>query len=192
MILSLPKKKMISSGVIATILLLLPSSCEAQQQLRGGSFGDMESRPNYGSPGGGSSGPIGNRPALAGVKFPTFGNGNSFGGGNFGSIGGGSFGGNYGGSFGSGSGGSSFYPGFGSGGSSSGSGECGEGGSEGPWPECIGVDGDECCAIINDCNSALECHVVPEGSAATMDYREDRVRVFVDGQNIVRDEPNRG
>eukprot|EP00546_Thalassionema_frauenfeldii_P022149 CAMPEP_0178906532 /NCGR_PEP_ID=MMETSP0786-20121207/6880_1 /TAXON_ID=186022 /ORGANISM="Thalassionema frauenfeldii, Strain CCMP 1798" /LENGTH=204 /DNA_ID=CAMNT_0020578255 /DNA_START=60 /DNA_END=671 /DNA_ORIENTATION=- len=60
---------------------------------------------------------------------------------------------------------------------------------EGPWPECVGEDGEACCVLIENCNPKLDCHTVPEGSAVTMDYREDRVRVFVDGQNIVVEEP---
>eukprot|EP00546_Thalassionema_frauenfeldii_P012299 CAMPEP_0178924690 /NCGR_PEP_ID=MMETSP0786-20121207/17468_1 /TAXON_ID=186022 /ORGANISM="Thalassionema frauenfeldii, Strain CCMP 1798" /LENGTH=189 /DNA_ID=CAMNT_0020599431 /DNA_START=31 /DNA_END=600 /DNA_ORIENTATION=+ len=66
-------------------------------------------------------------------------------------------------------------------------------GPDGPWPECRGIDGDDCCnLVIHTCNPTLECYVIPEGSAVTMDYREDRVRVFVNGQNKVQGEPNRG
>lgn len=157
-------------------------------QLRGGY---QFSRPDFGGYGGG-------------------GGGMSFGGGSWGG-GGGSLDGYGGGSYGGGSrpsfGGNLNFqrPTFGSGGSTLRPGAeppagpptelaagCESVDPEGPWPECVGEDGEACCVMIENCNPTLDCHTVPEGSAVTMDYREDRVRVFVDGQNIVVETPGRG
>jgi Potato inhibitor I family len=65
---------------------------------------------------------------------------------------------------------------------------------EGPWPECRGMDGDACCKLIESYATDVQghCHVISEGSAVTMDFRTDRVRVVVDDQNIVVQIPNRG
>jgi hypothetical protein len=65
---------------------------------------------------------------------------------------------------------------------------------EGPWPECRGIDGDACCKLIESYATDVQgnCHVISEGSAVTMDFRTDRVRVVVDDQNIVVQIPNRG
>jgi hypothetical protein len=65
---------------------------------------------------------------------------------------------------------------------------------EGPWPECKGRDGDVCCQLIEGyANDILgNCAVIPENSMVTEDFRTDRVRVFVDVDNLVTGIPNRG
>ncbi|KAL7566100.1 hypothetical protein ACA910_003875 [Epithemia clementina (nom. ined.)] len=48
------------------------------------------------------------------------------------------------------------------------------------WPDLLGVSGEEAKAIIIKENPTLSTVVIiPEGSMVTMDYRTDRVRIFV-------------
>eukprot|EP00274_Cyanoptyche_gloeocystis_P005185 CAMPEP_0196658290 /NCGR_PEP_ID=MMETSP1086-20130531/28810_1 /TAXON_ID=77921 /ORGANISM="Cyanoptyche gloeocystis , Strain SAG4.97" /LENGTH=67 /DNA_ID=CAMNT_0041991797 /DNA_START=109 /DNA_END=312 /DNA_ORIENTATION=- len=60
------------------------------------------------------------------------------------------------------------------------------------WPELVGKSGEEAAAAIKDSNSALQVHVVQEGSPCTMDWREDRVRIFVDASGKVASPPTCG
>jgi hypothetical protein len=46
-------------------------------------------------------------------------------------------------------------------------------------------------AILAD-NDSLNVLIVPQGSMVTMDYREDRVRLFVDEENKVVKPPRVG
>jgi hypothetical protein len=78
------------------------------------------------------------------------------------------------------------------------------------WPETVGMAGDDAVRLIrqetgNDC-VCLCIHVrsiqmifiigltnvnlVPENAPITMDYRTDRIRVFVNAQGIVSMVPN--
>ena len=60
------------------------------------------------------------------------------------------------------------------------------------WPEAVGLDVEAAKVIIlnNDPNASVE--FVPEGSMVTMDFREDRVRIYHDGANKVVGVPRRG
>ena len=60
------------------------------------------------------------------------------------------------------------------------------------FPQTIGLSGEEARRIINGVDANLTVHIVPEGSMVTMDFRTDRVRVFVDEGGIVRSAPNVG
>jgi hypothetical protein len=64
----------------------------------------------------------------------------------------------------------------------------------GPWPECIGWTGEECCHAITQTVPDVQgrCYVIPAGSMVTMDYVTTRVRVFVDENKIVTKAPMRG
>jgi hypothetical protein len=65
--------------------------------------------------------------------------------------------------------------------------------SKGPWPECVGKTGEECVKLIKGFADDLsQVTIVPNGSMVTMDYRTDRVRVFVDEAGIVSQIPSRG
>jgi len=49
------------------------------------------------------------------------------------------------------------------------------------WPELVGKDGEEAKqTILSENPSVTQVYIIPEGSMVTMDYREDRVWVFVD------------
>jgi len=63
----------------------------------------------------------------------------------------------------------------------------------GDWSSLVGQSGEEAVAKIKNENSDLEnVLIVPHGSMVTMDYRTDRVRVFVDEQGKVSKTPKRG
>jgi Potato inhibitor I family len=66
--------------------------------------------------------------------------------------------------------------------------------SQGPWPECVGKTGQECVALIEEQAPDVKGNVfvIPYGSMVTMDYRSNRVRVFVDEQGVVVKPPSRG
>lgn len=54
------------------------------------------------------------------------------------------------------------------------------------WPELVGENGEAAKATIMQ-QTGITVHVIPDGSMMTMDYREDRVRIFVDTDgNVVR------
>jgi hypothetical protein len=65
---------------------------------------------------------------------------------------------------------------------------------EGPWPECVGLSGEECRTLIQATASDVRGNVVimPVDSMMTMDFRTDRVRIFIDGNGIVVKSPHRG
>lgn len=65
---------------------------------------------------------------------------------------------------------------------------------EGPWPQCVGMDADECKRMIQTYASDVRGNVVilSEDAAVTMDFRTDRVRIFVDEKNVVTHIPGRG
>lgn len=65
---------------------------------------------------------------------------------------------------------------------------------QGPWPECIGLSGSDCVRLIEENAEDVRgrVHVVPADGMVTMDYRTDRVRVFVDKNGFVQTAPSRG
>ena len=65
---------------------------------------------------------------------------------------------------------------------------------EGPWPQCVGMSGDDCKHVIETYAEDVRGNVfiIPEDSMVTMDFRTDRVRIFVDGDNVVTQIPGRG
>jgi len=65
---------------------------------------------------------------------------------------------------------------------------------DGPWPECVGMGGEDCVRLIEANAPDLKGNVfvVPHDSMVTMDYREDRVRVWIDENGIVAKPPGRG
>lgn len=60
------------------------------------------------------------------------------------------------------------------------------------WPDLVGKSGEEAKAAILSDDSTLTVHILPEGSMVTMDYRLDRVRIFVDGAGNVVQVPRKG
>ncbi|KNB45182.1 subtilisin inhibitor [Blastocystis sp. subtype 4] len=60
------------------------------------------------------------------------------------------------------------------------------------WPETVGMTGEKAKDVVKaeckDCNVIVLNHF----SAVTMDLRFDRVRIFVDENNIVKNPPRRG
>ncbi|ESP02199.1 hypothetical protein LOTGIDRAFT_230585 [Lottia gigantea] len=60
------------------------------------------------------------------------------------------------------------------------------------WPELVGLPAQEAEAKIKEENSNLTVHILPELSPVTMDYREDRVRIFTNAENKVSQVPRTG
>ncbi|BFZ14571.1 hypothetical protein BsWGS_17610 [Bradybaena similaris] len=60
------------------------------------------------------------------------------------------------------------------------------------WPELVGKKYEEAEKAIKDANPELNVVRVPENSMVTMDYRIDRVRLFVDEDGIVVSPPRTG
>jgi len=60
------------------------------------------------------------------------------------------------------------------------------------WPELIGKSGEEAKTVILKERPGLDVQVVPHTGMMTMDYRTDRVRVFVDDNQKVTSAPNCG
>jgi hypothetical protein len=69
---------------------------------------------------------------------------------------------------------------------------------QGPWPDCLGLTGDACAEYIKESTSTgtrtsdLEIIIVPQGSILTRDFNGNRVRIFVDVDNIVNAVPSKG
>ncbi|MFI5867087.1 serine protease inhibitor [Streptomyces sp. NPDC051546] len=59
------------------------------------------------------------------------------------------------------------------------------------WPELMGKPAEEARERIRAEFPEITVHMVPEGSMVTMDFNEQRVRLFVKDGKVVR-EPRRG
>ena len=66
----------------------------------------------------------------------------------------------------------------------------GGGGDDNKWPTKVLIE----AAVLAGDSSLLEenVHILPSDSMVTMDYREDRVRIFVDGSGVVVSQPQHG
>ncbi|KAF5821997.1 putative proteinase inhibitor I13, potato inhibitor I [Helianthus annuus] len=53
------------------------------------------------------------------------------------------------------------------------------------WPELVGEKGVVAAAIIEKENPLVNAIILPENSPATLDYRTDRVRVWVNSEGVV-------
>ena len=64
----------------------------------------------------------------------------------------------------------------------------------GPWPDLVGMDGDEAIGRLTERFPAgfATVHKVPQDAMVTMDYREDRIRVFIDEEGKVARPPKFG
>ena len=62
------------------------------------------------------------------------------------------------------------------------------------WPELVGMTGEDAKKAIEEssANTIKVVQVLPEGSIVTMDYSEERVRIFVNGDGIVTTTPRIG
>ncbi|CAF1346470.1 unnamed protein product [Rotaria sp. Silwood1] len=60
------------------------------------------------------------------------------------------------------------------------------------WPDLVGESVDQAVAVIKSQNPHLNVIPVPENSPVTMDFRQDRVRVFFDNYNQVSSAPRVG
>jgi len=60
------------------------------------------------------------------------------------------------------------------------------------WPELVGINGEAAAQIIMSENSLVTARTLPEDSVVTTDFRCDRVRVFVDKQDVVTRVPKIG
>ena len=65
---------------------------------------------------------------------------------------------------------------------------------DGPWPECVGMAGEECKKLIEKQAPDLvgNIHVLGADSMVTMDYRTDRVWIWTDDNGVVNKPPMRG
>lgn len=59
------------------------------------------------------------------------------------------------------------------------------------WPELLGKPAEEAREQIQAQCPEIMVHMVPEGSMVTMEFNEQRVRLFVKGGRVVQ-EPRRG
>ena len=66
--------------------------------------------------------------------------------------------------------------------------------SAGPWPECLGMECQECRDIIGNLTvtTKTDIHIVPYGALVTSDVRSNRVRIFCDRNSLVSKIPKRG
>ena len=63
---------------------------------------------------------------------------------------------------------------------------------EGPWPACLGMNGEDCLELIASYDKGLQIELIHPYEPSTDDFRPDRVRIFVDDANVVTTIPNRG
>jgi len=60
------------------------------------------------------------------------------------------------------------------------------------WPELVGKTGDDALAAIKKERPELTVQVCQMNAPCTMDYRTDRVRIFVDNNGKVTNPPQTG
>lgn len=60
------------------------------------------------------------------------------------------------------------------------------------WPELVGMTAEEAEKKIKEEKPELKIHIIPPNSMVTMDYRLERVRIFVDASGKVAQEPQLG
>jgi hypothetical protein len=60
------------------------------------------------------------------------------------------------------------------------------------WPELVGMNGEEAKAQLQAALPGKKIMLVPKDSMVTMDYRTDRVRIFVDSEGNVARTPTLG
>ncbi|KAG8653977.1 hypothetical protein MANES_05G086480v8 [Manihot esculenta] len=60
------------------------------------------------------------------------------------------------------------------------------------WPELVGANGDSAAATIEEENKNVKATVLKEGTPVTKDFRTNRVRVWVDENNVVTQAPTIG
>ena len=60
------------------------------------------------------------------------------------------------------------------------------------WPQLVGMDGEAAKAQLEQEYPEMRVQVVPYGSMVTMDYREDRIRIYVDEAGKVQRAPTVG
>ena len=65
-------------------------------------------------------------------------------------------------------------------------------GPNGPWDSCVDKDAIICMDHIKLLNESLNVVILPYGSIVTMDFRTDRVRIFVDQDDNVKITPRIG
>lgn len=57
------------------------------------------------------------------------------------------------------------------------------------WPECVGMTGEEAKAkVLKDFPNA-HVSILKDGSPVTEDYKSDRVRIFINDEGKVSQEP---
>eukprot|EP00980_Cylindrotheca_fusiformis_P031300 scaffold26137_cov152-Cylindrotheca_fusiformis.AAC.1 len=64
--------------------------------------------------------------------------------------------------------------------------------SRSEFPEVIGMTGDEAKATLEQEFPSMTIQVLPHGSMATMDFREDRIRIWLDENGSVSKAPRVG
>ncbi len=60
------------------------------------------------------------------------------------------------------------------------------------WPELVGMDGEAAKAQLESVEPDKQVFLVPQNAMMTMDYRKDRVRIFVDSEGKVVRAPKIG
>jgi Potato inhibitor I family len=60
------------------------------------------------------------------------------------------------------------------------------------WAELVGTNGEDAMAQLNAVFPDKNIVLVPDGNMVTMDYRTDRIRIFVDDQGKVAHTPRLG
>jgi len=64
--------------------------------------------------------------------------------------------------------------------------------AEGSWGELVGSDGQEARKEVRKTPGVATVELLRMGAMVTMDFREDRVRIYVDGDGNVAMPPARG
>lgn len=62
----------------------------------------------------------------------------------------------------------------------------------GPWPECVGESLDKCVGLIEASSEDVTVEAIYPDEMYTEDFRVDRVRVFVDSDQVVLKIPQLG
>ena len=60
------------------------------------------------------------------------------------------------------------------------------------WPEVVGKTGEEAKTVIETEDPGVKAEIIDENAFVTMDFRMDRVRIRVNGNDIVTQTPRIG
>jgi hypothetical protein len=64
--------------------------------------------------------------------------------------------------------------------------------AKGPWPKCVGMSGEDCAEYIQSNAENVYAEIHYHDDIVSRDFDTERVRIYVDDNDIVDEIPSRG